>query len=118
MTVPNRGIPQPRSETEGINRRRHGRVLVKGFRSSLGDIMDISRSGVRVRATAPLPLKQGQQIAVILETPLGTAEVVACVVWQKKAGWLKYECGLEFVDITPEARAAIANLASVPNEHG
>jgi PilZ domain len=91
-------------------------VRVLGFESSLGSIADISASGVRILTRSAATVPVGRTIAVVLETPRGTVEVEARVVWWKQAGWFRHEVGLEFESLTAEARGAIADLAKSGDE--
>lgn len=80
----------------------------------LGTVIDLSGSGMRLRADKRCPLKIGQCIPLKLATPNGSIKVNAKVVWKKNKGLLGSkgtELGLDFLGITPAQTIALATIA-------
>lgn len=92
------------------NQRRHGRVYCQEVESSLGTVLDISASGLRV-GTGLKRYKRGHVILLQVHTHDGGFAVQARVAWSRSAGFLTTETGFEFIDLSPEAQRIL--LATV-----
>lgn len=92
------------------NQRKHGRVRTQDIATSLGPVLDISASGMRVRCTTPVKLSEGQELAVTLAAPGGPLLVRVCIMWIKKRMLGAREAGVRFLDVTPSLRAALTEL--------
>jgi hypothetical protein len=85
------------------NRRRHGRVRMQNISCGLGDVLDLSASGIRVRAKAKVP-ETGTRFSLKIGG-LDSSFYVSCVVkWTRRVGLLAREAGLEFDELTAEQR--------------
>lgn len=91
-------------------RRRHGRVRCLDIECSFGDILDLSASGMRVR-TNQRPPTIGVSFATTLIGLDGPVECIGVVVWTKRAGFFKFEVGIEFRELSAQMRTALARLA-------
>ncbi|MFZ4573302.1 MAG: PilZ domain-containing protein [Phycisphaerales bacterium] len=92
------------------NRRRHGRVCLQDITCSLGAVLDLSASGLRVRTRGSIP-STGSQLAVSIEG-MDQAIVLPCVVrWTRRTGLLSREVGLEFTDLNAEQKRWLSELA-------
>lgn len=94
----------------GVNRRRQGRVRTVDVPCSLGEVVDISASGLRVRGRGRPPLTQGQTTTMTLLTPAGVLAVDVGVAWARKTGWRHFEMGLMFVNITPDVLEGVRSV--------
>jgi PilZ domain-containing protein len=103
--------PVLRLDESAATRRRHGRVRCGETKCTLGEVLDLSASGVRVLIRGRVRLKRDAVTPMILEMGDRTASVMARVVWVVKAGWFRHTAGLQFVDVTPDQRAKLAQLA-------
>jgi hypothetical protein len=90
--------------------RRHGRVLTEDVSCSIGEILDLSASGMRVMTKFKLP-DEGAVFVVTIFTPDGPLAMLSRVKWIRKAGFFKREAGLEFFDPGPRTRQVLAQLA-------
>lgn len=95
----------------GAQQRRCGRVICQETMCSLGQILDLSATGARVQCSGKPGVEPGMNIAVQVQTLDGPVDVGARVVWVRKAGWRKHLIGLQFVQVSDGARAALARLA-------
>jgi hypothetical protein len=77
---------------------------------SLGEVLDISASGLRVRGRGRPPLARGQAATISVLTPAGLLAVDVGVAWARKAGWRHYEMGLTFINITPDVLEGVRSL--------
>lgn len=100
---PAEGQPAP------SNRRRHGRVRCADIRCSLGEVLDLSGSGIRVRSRARPA--QGTPIDLTIHALDGPV-TVRCVPRQEaRHGPSAWDIGLEFTELTPHVRRALVELA-------
>jgi len=89
----------PRHETDAI-------------RCPLGDILDLSGTGMRVGVKGRCPIKTGQVVPIKLKTPHGSVAVAARAVWRRRTGLLgNYQIGFHFDGIKPNQAVALATIA-------
>jgi len=100
-------------QSPALTRRRHGRVRCGDTRCTLGEVLDLSASGVRVLVRGRVRLKKDSVTPMLLEMGDNVVPVKARVVWISRAGWFRHTAGLQFVDVTPEQRAKLIQLAQV-----
>jgi len=118
MASPQFAAPQHQSfhemslseQNKDIQRRRHGRVLCRDVECSLGTLLDLSASGMRVR-TSGKPPAIGSLFATTLEGLDGPMLVGGVIMWTKRAGFLKFEVGIEFREVTPAMKQTLTRLA-------
>ena len=96
--------------TSGSNRRRHGRVRLQDITCSLGTLLDLSASGMRVRTRGSTPTT-GTEFAVSIEGLEETIVLQCTVRWSKRTGLLSREVGLEFLSLNAETRRWLTALA-------
>lgn len=100
----------PEAEGGSQEHRRHGRVVCQGVESNVGDVLDISASGMRVVTKFKLPEK-GEVFVVTVETMQGPLAILSRVRWSRRKGLFAREVGLEFFDVGPRTRTVLAELA-------
>lgn len=93
------------------SRRGDGRHRPQGVQCDLGAVLDLSRSGARVRAASAESLNEGEVIAVSLRWGEERCAVSARVVWLAPHGLRGAEAGLEFTDLSEHARAMLQKWA-------
>lgn len=96
---------------EHADKRRHGRVLTQGIKCDIGEVLDLSASGMRIRTRYKLPEDPNQVFVITLLTMDGPLALLSRVRWVKKAGLFMREAGLEFFDIGPRSRQVLQQLA-------
>lgn len=90
--------------------RRHGRVRIEETNVSLGKVLDLSRSGMRIRTSRSI--KAGHPPIHIALTVDGEKFKIQCkVAWSEKHGLFKRLVGLEFQDLDSHAARRLAELA-------
>ncbi len=100
---PQAGITEIRTES---GRRRRGRVGQEAVICNIGMVSDLSTSGMRVRCRR---VPKGEFIAHIVG--LGTeVKIKGRVVWVRRYGLFRKECGVQFVDVTPELARQVTAL--------
>jgi hypothetical protein len=98
------------------NNRRHGRLRTEHLQCRhgqivLGDVTDLSASGLRLLLKSWTPLKPGACLGLALHWGKIAVPVRARVAWARRAGFRKYRVGLEFLDLTPSETVAVQHLA-------
>ncbi len=72
---------------------------------------DVSASGVRVSTSNFLPKEARLVLLVFMPELLKPIRLIARVAWMQKQRFTEnYDCGFQFVEITPEDRRTIAEL--------
>ncbi len=106
-----RSTVSPRQPAPGErDARRHGRVRTESVACSLGEVVDISASGLRVRCQGKPPCRIGQRASIMINGFEGPFQVFARPVWIRKTGMWRYEIGLCFEDLDQTARLQLAGL--------
>jgi hypothetical protein len=103
--------PVEANKPEGsAEHRRHGRVMCQGVECSIGDVADLSASGMRVTTRFKLP-ERGEVFVVTIQTMEGPLAILSRVRWSRRKGLFMREAGLEFFDVGPRTRAVLCELA-------
>lgn len=105
--------PLRKDSSPGPGARRHGRIRCEILKCGLGEVMDISASGMRVMRYGRRVVKEGKVLCLTLKALERTLPVTVKVVWVKRQGFMRYSFGVEFIDMTPEQAASIASFARV-----
>lgn len=100
-------IARPQSAKDD---RRHGRLACELLSSSLGEVLDISASGVRVRRRGRVRVAKGEEVSITLQFGGSKIPAKVRVAWTRRAGFWSHELGLEFIDITDASRKVITQL--------
>jgi hypothetical protein len=108
MWGPFRRSPQPKRRRP----RRAERRLTNALECDLGRIVDISRTGARVRLRGKPPLKLGQVIALNVQSEQQRIRVQAMAVWIKRRGLRLWEMGLQFVNTNVSVASALEAMAA------
>ncbi len=93
-----------------INQRRHGRVRCQNVHCNLGDVQDISASGMRI-ITRWKPPGPNHVFPIEIDSIDGLIVLEARAMWSKRVGWFKREIGLRFESVPRDASEALARLA-------
>ncbi|MFG0330796.1 MAG: PilZ domain-containing protein [Phycisphaerales bacterium] len=98
--------------------RRHGRLNCRDLQCSLGEVVDISASGIRVQRKGKPHRHEGERFMITLEAERGPVEAPVHLVRVRRIGFRTYELGLEFDEMTPEQRTAITAVARAAAQRG
>ncbi len=101
--------PTP-SDATSAQRRRHGRVVCEDLTSSLGEVVNLSASGMQVRGVAKPPMV-GSRLTIRLDAPDGALFMGTVVQWTRRIGLFRFEVGLKFEPITPQLQVSLNRLA-------
>lgn len=87
------------------------RFGVTGLSCPLGEVVDISASGMRIRFSGSAPLSKGATATISVSNEGQSVRVSARVVWVRKGGLLRAnEMGLQWVNVRPGIAAALVQL--------
>jgi len=81
------------------DRREEIRVAQNELESSLGQVLDISVSGMRVICRH---IPKNEQFDFQLNTSVDPITVTGKIVWQQRLGFRKHEIGLSFINASKE----------------
>jgi hypothetical protein len=91
------------------DRRRAGRIKGGKLGCSHGAVIDISSGGMRLRS--PRSVRCGE-LEIELWSRTQRITLRAAAVWCKRVAFRKYEVGLQFCDLTDEARKTLTSFAT------
>ncbi len=97
-------------ESDASQRRRHGRVRTEDVLSTVGQVLDLSASGMRIRCGRRTP-EVGTMMEVGIQGVDGPFLVRAKIVWVTRRGVLTSEAGLEFEGPDESIKAQLSLLA-------
>jgi hypothetical protein len=106
-----REIPPIPTVFSGANKRRAGRVRTMMVRSTLGDVLDLSATGCRLRSGRKPRCAKGDELRLTIAGLDGPISTRAQVAWVRRAGLRAHELGVHFLDPDAEARRGLAALA-------
>jgi hypothetical protein len=90
-------------------RRRHARIRQLSLESSLGPVLDLSRSGMRVQTHRRI---RGEIDVVIFNRCGPPLQLRARVVWTKRSGFRRHVAGLQFVDPPQHVARALTEIGT------
>jgi hypothetical protein len=102
-------LTEPEPAPPVNERRRDVRLKQGSLHSNLGPVIDLSRSGMRVRSTRRL---RGIRAVVLFNRNGPHLNVRARVVWTKRIGFRKHVAGLEFIDPPNNMLRELAKLGT------
>ncbi len=107
--------PEAEPDAAGSTVPRRGRVTIEMARCTLGEIINVSPTGVRVGfkgARSAIP-KENALFSMEMQTPDGLVTVPARIVWVKRTGFRKFDIGIEFGETDPATVAKLRQLATM-----
>jgi len=93
-----------------IDKRRYPRFATNVITCSLGDVVDLSAGGIRLRGRGKTPVCRGQIVPLTLKAHESEAHTKARVVHIRRVGLRTWEAGFAFVDLRPSLVADIEHL--------
>lgn len=93
-------------------KRRCGRIRVELIKSNLGEIVDMSGQGLRIRRKSMFKPRLGST-TVVLKTLDGVSTIPARVVRVQSVGPRLWEFGIEFDNLNEDMRTTLNNIARV-----
>jgi DnaJ domain/PilZ domain len=102
--------PGGSSGRQAMRPRKNKRYSAELLQTPLGQVIDLSTSGLRVRGTGKPAIKAGEAIPVKLQTPQGELNFLGRVAWVRrlKGG---FEAGFELLDVKPHIASRLRQIA-------
>ncbi len=97
---------------QGGESRGCGRLRCELMSCDLGEVADISASGMRVKSKRKPPVTVGERMKLAIHTDGVRTVIMAEVVWLKKQGWFRHELGLRFLDVGISTRILLDQAVS------
>lgn len=97
------------------NRRRAGRVLTQEVECTLGRVLDLSATGLRVKTGFRPGVVTGEVFWMTIKGYSGKFQVKCQCAWIKKAGWFSHEVGVVFLEVTDEVRTHLNSIGRTAN---
>ena len=91
------------------NRRRGGRLPLEAVRCGAGTVIDISGTGMKIRSRCEVH----GYVQTTLQGLGSELTILAQVAWCRKVGFMKYEAGLQFVEMDDATRQALLQFTAV-----
>lgn len=95
----------------GAEVRRTGRLRCNMLECTLGDVIDISAAGMRVRHKGSPRFAVGECIALSLVFASAEVRLETRVVWMRRTGFRRHEIGLEFSRLDSQTRDGLVEIA-------
>ncbi len=91
--------------------REHERVGSQGISCHLGQVLDISGGGMRVRTEATPGVAKGDQCNFGVRSSRHQVSVRGQIVWTRRVGWKQFEIGVRWLDASPVHVQLLLQLA-------
>lgn len=102
---------KPSGRTAPDNKRSAGRLLVEDVQTSWGELVNASSTGARIRLRRGVSPKVGDTGVLTIQTGDGPFKLVVRVAWVKGRNFGKSEAGVQFVEVSAEARLGLSRVA-------
>lgn len=96
-------------------RRRHGRLRCEETSCCVGQVTDLSASGMRVKRRGRPIMEVGDELQIGVHPDAGEPAITltARVVWIEKAGFRQHIYGMEFAGLNDQQRIKLGELARI-----
>lgn len=91
--------------------REHERVGSQGISCHLGQVLDISGGGMRIRTDATPGVGKGDQCNFGVRSSRHQVSVRGQIVWTRRVGWKQFEIGVRWLDASPVHVQLLLQLA-------
>lgn len=101
--------------TPSGERRRHGRLRCEEASCCVGQVIDLSASGMRVLRRGRPIMEIGDEFQISIHPNNGESQLTlpARVVWIERQGFRKHIVGLEFATIDDQKKIQLGELARI-----
>lgn len=103
--------PLSLTEKHSDEHRRAGRLRCQSIKCSLGQVVDLSGTGLRVQCKGRPDVPVNEPFGLSIHAPTGMLTAPVTAVWVRKVGFRTYEIGLRFGELSAEAKTQLAVIA-------
>lgn len=95
------------------DRRGRSRVQCEGLTCTLGRVIGLSGSGMRIRASGWCRIRQDDRLVITLAHMGGKLSLKVRIAWVRKVGLFQYESGMAFEELTPQQNTELGRIAQM-----
>lgn len=106
-------LPTRHEDARHANNRRHGRVACELLTCTVGEVLDLSASGMKVLIRGRMRTEPGAVHELSLKVLGCRLPVRARVTWSRRVGFLRHQVGFEFIDLNEQVERSLRTIASV-----
>jgi len=111
-----KSLGRPHDDTESSeqsrpDKRRHGRLRCCAVQCSLGEVIDMSASGMRILSKRKVSMQEGTLTEIRIGHPPTDIKVRVRIVWKYRRGFRQHEIGVEYDQLTPSLQSALCAVA-------
>ncbi len=99
------------SGSRGVVPRRQPRYQTHGLTCALGDVIDLSATGMRVSCRRKPAVRRGDVLDFSIRAGSQRISLLGRVAWTRRASWRAHRIGVEFLSIRPGVAEALVELA-------
>lgn len=100
------------SGTRGVAMpRQHERFQTHGLACALGDVVDLSASGMKVTCRKKPAVRRGDVLEFSIRSGSQKVSLVGRVAWTRRASWREHRVGVQFIGVKPGVAEALVELA-------
>ncbi|HEB61413.1 MAG TPA: hypothetical protein ENJ06_06270 [Phycisphaeraceae bacterium] len=99
------------------SRRRHTRKTPQGVSCDLGELIDLSNSGIRLSSKHKPGLQIGELTTLNLSAPDGSLRLRAHLVWLKRISLRRFEMGFTFINVRADVAVQLDSLLNTGRLH-
>lgn len=108
-------LPKAISISQHDDRRDAGRVQCRELRTNIGEILDASSTGLRIRGRLPANTRPGSIVSILVSGDEESLPLACEVRWIKKVAFRTTTFGVAFTDIAEDQRRQLWQMIRVGN---
>ncbi|MCA9273008.1 MAG: PilZ domain-containing protein [Phycisphaerales bacterium] len=108
-------LPKQRSISQHEDKRDAGRVQCNELRTNLGEIVDASSTGLRIKGKLPGGTRPGSTLSIIIAGDEESLPLTCEVRWIKKLAFRTTTFGVSFMEITEDQRRLLWQMIRTGN---
>lgn len=108
-------LPKANTISQHDDRRDAGRIQCHELRTNVGEIVDASSTGLRIKGKLPNGSKPGDVVAVIVASDEESVQLSCEVRWIKKLAFRSMTFGVAFLEITEDQRRTLWQMIRTGN---
>ncbi len=91
--------------------RKHERYQTSGLSCPLGELLDLSQSGMRIGCEKRPAVKPGDVVPLSIRSASQQLSVSGRVMWMRRKSWRAFHVGFQFIDVRPGVGDALVQFA-------
>ena len=108
-------LPKATTISQHDDRRDAGRIQCRDLRTNIGEIVDASSTGLRIKGKLPTGTKPGDVVAVVIASDEESLPLSCEVRWVRKIAFRAMTFGVAFNQITEDQRRTLWQMIRTGN---